>query len=742
MPYIKAENENDLFFAQGFATAQDRLFQMDFDRRRCLGRWAEFAGKRALQSDILMRRRNLARTARQDLELSSPSAQRMLKAYSEGVNLFIRTTRSLPVEYSLLGTEPEPWEPWHCVAVYKTRNTAEGNFNMKTWLATLARELGAEKTAQIMPGYTQGWLLTVPPGAVCDVEKENPVTEMADVASLEASAASPYGESNGWAISGSRTESGLPLVAGDSHRMLDTPNVYMQIRLHCSTLSVIGHTVPGWPGVLHFCRNTNTAWGMTHGMADTQDLFAERFRSNGGKLQYLFRGQWHSATCRTETVKTAEGDVHEISASETRHGPIVSGDPGQGFGFAISDPGGTPTRWIDSAYRMMKARGADEFEAALTGWTDRVNNYPFADIAGNFGYALAGAIPIRSRANGFGPVPGWNGDHDWKGFIPRSKLPRVRNPELGWILTCNQRIVDHNYPYYISNFWAAEYRARRVMECISQSSDHPFSVDSMTSIHGERFSIPGSILRDAASEINYEHLDPLSAEALLILQGWDCRMDKDSAGAAIYAALRSDMAVTFARRHLGEFADEAVSGANAGGLRHVHHTLMPMMAECIRKRDPSVLGACGEQGETLTTALDRAVQNLKERLGSAPKGWKWGDLHKTGHVHPLSATFPHVASLLNPPSVRTHGDGDTPLAGAHLPHFLNEAASVNRYAFDLSDPDAGRWISPLGASGHPGSPHYSDQQPLWANLETIPQLWSWERVKRNHETVQCLEPLA
>ena len=287
IPHIQAASEADLFFAQGFATAQDRLWQMDFDRHQALGRWSEWAGPAGLDRDRLLRAAGLGRTAKLDYEASSPQARAMLDAYTAGVNAFLATTTALPIEYQLLNQCPEPWESWHCLAVYKMRNSLLGTFESKLWRTRLAQVVGPENLAQLIKGYPQGHLLTVPPGTEY---QGDPLDSLAALSRRETDPGS-----NAWSIAGAYTTSGLPLVAGDSHRALDTPSVYYQVHLACPDFAVIGYSVPGVPGTLHFCHNEYVAWGMTYGSADTQDLFVERFREMADGLEYEFKGAWRPA---------------------------------------------------------------------------------------------------------------------------------------------------------------------------------------------------------------------------------------------------------------------------------------------------------------------------------------------------------------------------------------------------------------------------------------------------------------
>ena len=302
VPHITAENNYDAFFAQGYATAQDRLWQMDFDRLRCLGRAAEYLGSSAITQDTLMRQRSFEAVSKDDYEIASEEAKEALDAYADGVNAFIESKNPLPFDYDLLGSTPEPWEAWHCIVVYKVRNSAEGSFQSKLWRADLAAKMGPERIARISPGYQQGMYLTVPPGVVYEGPAQNAVAELRTVVNATAPLREIEGGSNGWAVSGELTASGLPMVGGDSHRGLEIPNVYYQVHIRTPHFDVLGHSIPGMALVMHFAHNRYVAWGMTHGGVDTQDLFVEQLRRIENGVEYLFRGDWLPAEVAKEEL--------------------------------------------------------------------------------------------------------------------------------------------------------------------------------------------------------------------------------------------------------------------------------------------------------------------------------------------------------------------------------------------------------------------------------------------------------
>ena len=742
IPHITADNEADLFFAQGFATAQDRLFQMDYDRLRCLGRSAEHLGEIGLVQDRLMRRRSLKIVSKRDLDVCSPESRAMITAYTAGVNAFIESGAPLPVEYKLTGTKPEKWEDWHCILVYKVRNTAEGSFQGKLWLARLAAEIGAERTAAISPGSQPGALMTVPPGAEYSGAALNAIEELTNVVNATESLRETEGGSNGWAISSDRTESGLPLVAGDSHRGLEVPNVYYQVHLKGPDFQALGHSIPGVPMAMHFAHNDHVGWGMTHGGADTQDLFVEQLRRSSGKVEYLYKGEWLEAVRSVESISVRGGDSEDVEIVETHHGPIISGSADSGWGIAISDPGSRAgTRWVDAAYGAMKSRSADELEKAFDAWTDRVNNYPYADVHGNFGYLFKGRVPARSSSNGWGPVPGWTGENEWTGFIPNPDLPRSKNPDSGWIVTCNQRVVDEDYEHYLTNMYGTDYRARRIRGRIDDLADRKATVADMSSIHADTVSIPAAALSQAIGSL--QGLDGIYASAAGLIGDWDQDLKENSAAAAIYAASTRELSKLLAIRAYGSLA-KGVTGevGDAGAEDQLRRQLKP---DYIRRLGDGTLAEApyGFEVDDLAELAFRAgVDYLAGRFGDDVSKWRWGDLHKTGHAHPLSKAFPEAAAQLNPPKVEASGDGDVPFAsGGPVPaEFAIKTGPINRYIHDPSNWSNGRWIVPLGSSGHPASPHFADQQQMWAKIETIPQLWDWDEIAGGAETTQRLLP--
>ena len=737
VPHARARSLHDAFFAQGFVHAQDRLWHMEYDRRRAHGRWAELAGDSAVPQDVLARRLGLGRSARADYEGAAHDTRGMLDAYAAGVNAFLETTRAWPVELQLLGARPEPWAPWDSLAVFKIRHVEMGPWRMKIWRARLVAQLGPRLAAYLCPGTPPAPMLIVPPGVEYRGPEPDALETLEQSDAALASLPAWIGGSNNWALAGSRTASGLPLVAGDPHRALDTPNCYYQNHLACPEFDAIGLSFPGVPGLSHFGHNRHVAWCVTHAMADYQDVFVERF-DPANPTRYEFRGEWRRADVWHETVNVRGGRPVDVAITVTHHGPVVLGDPANGHALTLRYTATAEVnRTFDAFVPMLRAASADDLEAAMRPWVDPGNNLVFADAQGTIGYRTRGVVPVRAAANAWLPAPGWDGAHEWTGAIAFEAMPAMRNPATGWIATANSRIADAGYPHYLGLDYGADFRTRRLaarLEALTRAT-----ADDMAAIHADRTSIPARALMEVASRI--EPLDPGSRAALAMLRRWDGSMDRDSAAATVYAAFRARLVRDVLDPLLGPLAGDAFATVPGPGVTHVAR-LRNRLAEWIREDDRTLLAPGDDWGSAMARALAGAVAGLRETLGADPSSWAWGRLHVARPRHPLSATLPEVADLLDPPAMPAGGDGDTVQAADFLPAAGFELAvtSVARYVFDLADWERSAWIVPLGASGHPGSTHYADQAADWAAVRLRPMRYGWTRVAAEAESYQRLLP--
>jgi penicillin amidase len=523
-------------------------------------------------------------------------------------------------------------------------------------------------------------------------------------------------------------------VAGDPHRSLDVPNVYYQNHIACDEFDAVGLSFPGVPGFPHFGHNRSVAWCVTHTHADYQDLFMERFDTRG---RYEFRGQWRTPETTRETIHVRGGGPVEIAVTVTHHGPLLLGDPTSATALALRYTAtAEPNATFDALLPMLRATSADEMVAAIRPWVDPVNNFVFADVHGAIGYRTRGQVPIRAKANAWVPVRGWDGTHEWRGMIPFDEMPEIRNPSTGWIVTANSKVTGPDYPHYLGLDYAPDFRTRRIVEQVRDITGA--TVADMTRIHGDRVSLPARAFVELLSKIDVT--DATAQRALDALRGWDGRMERDGVAPAIYSVFRECLMRDLMAAVLGPLHGEAFAGSPRGAVTHMVR-LRARLPDMIRT-DDRTLRPDGDWPPALRAALERAVRELTERFGPDMSSWRWGRLHATQPQHTLSGSFPELARLLDPPSQPMGGDGDTVQAASYIAGsgYGVTSTSVARYVFDLGDWERSAWVVPLGASGHPGSPHYADQASAWADVRLLPMRYDWTRIRAEAESHQTLEP--
>ncbi len=743
VPHARAQSVHDAFFAQGFVHAQDRLWQMEAGRRGAYGRWSEYVGRSGIAQDRVMRRLRLRESAQADYASFDDETRAMLDAYARGVNAFIGSTPAVPVEYRIVGGAPEPWRPVDSCAVYKFRHVMMGSWSQKIARAHQLRTIGADALVKLRAGTEA----PTPIITTADLDYRSTddhdaaqVLNDAELAGLAELWAGDAG-SNNWVVHGSRTASGVPLLAGDPHRQLDVPNVYYQNHLTCPDWDVIGFSFPGVPGFPHFGHNARVAWGITHVGADAQDLYVERF-APGDPTRYAYQGEWRAAECTEETILVREADPVTVSVTVTQHGPVIVGDPAKGYAVAIRAlPLAQPDDTLGTILPSMRARSVAELDEAMRGWGDPCNNLVMADVDGGIGYLTRGRLPIRSQANAWLAVPGWNGAHEWEGEIPFEELPRSRNPAAGYIVSANNRIVRDDYPYYIALDYAPGYRAERINARLA-ALPHATAAD-MAAVHADKRSLPSRVYLRMLQTLVPR--DARSADAKERLLAWDGIMSPDAVAPAIFAAWREQiLGLVLAGPVLAPLFQGGGSprpGQRQGMLTpRVRQSFLMLMEH----NDTSLLAPGETWLSLLAEALTRAMAWLEEQLGPDVNEWRWDCIHRTRSTHNLSAVFPELASLLDPPSVGVGGDADTPQAGGYggieNNSFRVMGTSVARYVFDLADWDRSGWIVPLGTSGHPGSPHYADQRIAWSEQRLEPMCYSAGAVDRCAQSRQLLEP--
>ena len=708
--HIRAADRRGAFFGQGYAAAEDRLWQFVLDRLRATGRLAEVVGPAGVVSDTFHRRMGLSAAAAADLDGLRPPTKAVFEAYADGVNAFLASGAGRPPELELLDHEPEPWEPWHSIAVFKVRHLGMGTYEGKVWRSGLLRHLGTDALARLWPEIPE---ITIDPG-------DGVVEAWVDVAGALAGAEAALGyaetspASNNLAVAGRRTASGSPIVAGDPHRAIDLPNVYWQNHVRCPDLDVIGLSFPGVPGFPHFGHNAEVAWCITHGMADDQDVYVETLREDDGGVEYRHDGTWRSAEVRQEQVAVAGGEPVEVSCVSTHHGPVVAryGDVGLALRWtALAGPDTT----YDALVPMLEASSVDELDAAMAPWVVPVNSLLMADRSGTIAYRMRGRLAQRATDNGWTAVPGDDPARDWTGFVADEDLPRWRDPASGVLVTANNRISSRGP--YVSHDYAHPARAARLGARLAQR--HDWTTGSIGALLGDTHSVVAVAFAERLLLVPPTH--PLDARAQALLLDWDHHMDAGSAAAAVYGSCRAEL-VTLVSHELGLVADRLPGVAGPS----VHQTLRFVNSRlAFWIDDPALVSDAA-----VATALRFGVRRLQLTQGEDPTAWRWGRAHTARFVHPLAALRPDLADQLAvPPPVELGGDNECVWATSTAPPSTEASnAPVARYVFDLGDWERSAWIVPNGVSGDARSSHHLDQLDRWRNLELLPMRYSTDAV--------------
>ena len=747
IPHIDARSASDAWYAMGFASAEDRLFQMDYDRRRATGRWAEITGEAALAADVLARRLGIAAAARADLELMSGRVRASFEAYAAGVNAAI-ASGAPPIECSALGYEMEPWEPWHSIAAFKVRHVLMGLWQHKLAQAMLLARSGRDALLRFDTRVPLGAAVAVPAGGRLESLIAEALDELSEVEPYLNFLAEVEPGSNAWAVAGSRTTHGAAVICNDSHRALDTPNVYWQCHVTCPDFDVIGATFPGIPGFPHFGHNGRVAWAITHATADTQDLYLEWFDpDNPGRYKTI--DGWAEADLESETVAVKGAPPVEIEIWRTGHGPVVHGDPRQGMALAMRFTAtDRPRRGFEALQEMLVADDVAELLEAQRDWVDPVNNLLAADVTGRIAYQTRGLLPVRSSSvHRRLPAPGWTGEGEWVSTVPFEQMPRVLDPEVGYLLTANNVICEGDAPY-ISYSFAEPFRAERIRQQLSR----PGKLDpsELADLQGDVRSVAAGWWSAALAGHGPFPDDSPAESARKMLSRWDGDLRADSGEALLYGCFRRTLAEHLYRPVVGGptwewMVSETVPATGVLIRRSLGRDLWEFLGGPTPPRDGNHSGTASPIAEVLEVSLGEAWADACTAAGPAPELWRWSDHHRLVPRHPLSSLGVDWPVSMQAAPVPMGGDGDTVQAASYgwrrgAP-FQVSGLSVYRQVVDMSDPGRGQWVIPGGASGDPAGAHFDDQLGVWASHQRIPMHYRPDDVTADCRSTTILVPI-
>jgi penicillin G amidase len=727
IPYIEATTDADLYFAQGYVTATDRLWQMDVMRRTARGELSEILGagpnNAALDQDKQHRTLGYAQEVDAELAQASPQTRALLDAYARGVNAYIDSldTKSMPPEFQILQYKPKPWTPADSLLPVKLFAEALST----TWRLDVMREalasLPADKLAGLMPETSPLDVLVVgkdtrnlktsrsnqiglpfPKELLADLARDQ------DVASQALERIGLYAEglaaSNNWVVSGKHTASGKPLLANDPHLAASAPSIWHMVHLSAPGLRVAGVTAPGLPGVV-IGHNDRIAWGFTNVGPDVQDLYIEKF-DPANPRRYMTPQGWKDAEVREEEIRvrkgfgSSEADIVSFDVTITRHGPIILERDSKSYAlhWTALDP---KANNADSTYLVSHARNWKEFTQALRSFTAPTQNIVYADVDGHIGYYAAGVIPIRKSGDGSVPYNGATDDGEWTGWIPFDKLPHVYDPPNGIIVTANQRIVGTDYPYFLTHSWAQPYRARRIWDLLNQKPK--LTIEDFRTIQGDVYSIGlASFAHDSAKIL--KPASPSDDQKLRAsvdaLEKWDGEVKADSSVAPLAFQMRAAFRNRILTAALGPDLLKVYGWAN------FEATLDRLLSEQPKEWLPKEFNS---YADLLRASYNDARQVLTRNMGADESKWKWGEMQKVRFNHPLAAA-PLIGLQFAIPPFPQNGVGS-------LGATVNVGSNVSmRFIADPSDWDKTQHGITLGESGVPANPHWKDQLDDWRNV--------------------------
>jgi penicillin G amidase len=745
VPHIYAQNEHDLFYAQGFVHAQDRFWQMEFQRRLVAGRLSEMFGKMALFADRWMRILGLRMVAEEEVAKLYPEDQSPLHAYCEGVNAYIEN-HPLPIELELLRIQPEPWTPADSLSWSKMMSwMLSGNWECELFRQQLVEKLGEEMASGLDLQAEECWPLVLSLTDVLSLEQQmNSLARLWD-RSLTGPGPREGVGSNNWVVSGARSVSGMPILANDMHLRMSAPAVWYENHLVSDSLNLTGISLPGIP-LLVSGHNGRVAWGFTAGFADVQDLYEQRLRETpDGQVEYEYKGEWHPAEVRREEIHVRGGEDHIEEVVRTRQGPIINPlaedearVPLSLCWTALETSGGT----FHAMARMNHSRDCYEFREALRTWGTPVLNVVYADVDGNIAYNLAGKVPLRGQGQGKVPVPGWEGKYDWVGFIPFEELPHIFNPPEGYIASANNRVAGPDYQHWLGGDYVSGDRAERIIELIHRCEK--IDIAYIQQMHLDQVSPSAQTLAGVIGQLAVD--DPHHMAIIERMRAWDGSLAVDSMEAAVYEVLTRQILLLIFEERLGDlmprFTGKLVNPL-AGGSLWGHHAWEWLRREILRPESAWFdLGAGQKRDDLLRLALARTVDRLAEDIGPDMDQWNWGHYHTLTFQHQLGQVKP-LDQIFNRGPFPIGGDGNTIWASASMMDRVESSDGVVgppfRFIADLSDLDHALGILVPGNSGQIGSPHYDDQIEPWFNGAYHTMLYRREDVIREQQA--CLELL-
>jgi penicillin amidase len=699
IPHIFAANDLDLFFGFGLAMGQDRLWQLDYLRRKALGRLAEILGAEAVDQDVISRTVGIRRIASAELKQLPPNTLELLEAFVKGINAAMPAAEEeLPIEFALLDYAPEAWSALDTLAIWgEFRWYLTGRLPVIALPEVARRHLGSETLYAAFLTPESGEESIVPAGMYAP--------QRSGGAPVGATIGDPDegSGSNNWAVAGSRSANDSPMLATDPHIAFGAVSCWYEVHLCGGSFNTTGMAYVGVPAVV-MGRNEDVAWCLTNNICSQRDLYLEQSDEQHPGA-FLYDGQWEAERTLTETIKVRDGEAIEKTIRFSRNGPLVN----HLLPKAARDFGPVSLRWLGATFcdelstqlDANRARSNAEFRRALAGWRVPTWNFIFADRAGHINYQAVGQIPVREGwERGF--RHGWDPNHQWRETIPYEAMPAISDPPSGWVRTANNRNASEDFPYPLSGTWSSGHRAERIRHMLEAQPS--FSREDFRRMHYDVRSQRAAAGVPPLLRVLDRATDARVQQAAGYLRDWNFRMEKEQVAASLFELFFRHWSQRVAAARFT--ADVAPLMVNViGGLA------LELLSE-----DKADWFADGGREQAIIAAFEDALAELEERLGADMDGWQWGNLHTITLRHPLSRRG-DLSTLLDRGGYALGGNGFTVCNTAYDPASGNyEAATGANYRLiaDLGASPQGLWaVDAAGESGNPGSEYYCSQLKEW-----------------------------
>ncbi len=720
VPYIIAEDELDAAFALGYVHAQERLFQMDMTRRAGEGRLSEVLGSKTIPFDKMFRTLGLYKTVCRDYEKLSPMSKKYLDAYSKGVNAYIKSADgNLTFEFDVLGYDPYPWKPEHSLVLAKL---LAWELNISWWtdiaFSDLVQKLGMEKVAEIIPDFDEN-APTIIPSKLKKLAKVPLGLYQVDKKYREfAGFVGTHIGSNNWVVNGKKSESGSVLIANDPHLAFQAPGKFMFVVIRSDSLNGEGFTAPGLPAFI-IGKNQNIAWVLTNVMADDSDFYIETLDST--KTHYLLDNEWKKLDIASDTIVVKDSANVIFDIAKTHRGPIISGIHPYDVLYKnkYQDETTLSMRWTalgftDEVFTLLsvnKAKNWKDFTAALKHFVAPGQNFVYGDDQGNIGYVCAVKLPLRSDNSPTMVYDGTTTEHDWKGFVPYSKMPKLFNPSQNYIASANNKTIK-DFPYHISNLWEPASRIKRITEFLTSKETH--SIEDFKKYQMDFYSFYAKdITKYIVEAFGEDEIDDQNLKlAVDLLSKWDFVMDKQSQTPTIYAVFFQKLMENIFLDEMGkELFNEYIFVANVPYRK---------IQEMLKSEDSSwwdniKTEKVETKNEIIKQSLIDAVKELEGKFGNNVADWQWRNLHSVTFAHPFSGASPLLSKVLDIGPFPISGDGTTIFNTEYsfTKPYKSKLGPALRFLYDFAKPDEVNFILTTGEAGYFMSDHYDDMTEMW-----------------------------